>query len=144
MICETPDIVFPMTAEVFYPVVNQGAYGNVQEDWTLDKIVVGNFVKAKSDLRANMFVQKDQILECRIKSDIRVSTNGSDYATLNVLVSNIKDRGGNEVYIERSGPRKGQSTLFEVVAQDPHIGPFGEIEYFELILRRSENQGTEI
>jgi hypothetical protein len=144
MICETPDIIFPMTAEVFYPTVNQGAYGNVDKEWVLDKIIVGNFVKDKSGLEPDPLIKKEQVLECRIKSDIRISTNSNDRAITNIVVSNIKDRSGNEIYIERSGPRKGESTLFEVVTQDPHIGPFGGIEYYDLILRRSENQGTDV
>lgn len=133
-----------MIAEVFYPTVNQGAYGNVDKEWVLDKIIVGNFVKDKSGLEPDPLIKKEQVLECRTKSDIRVSTNSNDRAITNILVSNIKDRNGNEIYIERSGPRKGLSTLFEVVTQDPHIGPFGDVEYYDLILRRSENQGDDV
>lgn len=133
-----------MVAEVFYPTVNQGAYGNVDKEWVLDKIIVGNFVKSKSGLEPDPLIKREQVLECRIKSDIRVSTNSTDRAITNIIVSNIKDRNGNEIYVERSGPRKGLSTMFEVVTQDPHIGPFGDIEYYDLILRRSENQGTDV
>lgn len=133
-----------MVAEVFYPTVNQGAYGNVDKEWVLDKIIVGNFVKSKSGLEPDPLIKKEQVLECRIKSDIRVSTNSTDRAITNIIVSNIKDRNGNEIYVERSGPRKGLSTMFEVVTQDPHIGPFGDVEYYDLILRRSENQGTDV
>lgn len=143
MICETPDIIFPMTAEVFYPIVNQGAYGNVDKEWVLDKIIVGNFVKDKSGLEPDPLIKKEQVLECRIKSDIRVTSTNDDKAVVNIVVSNIKDRRGNEIYIERSGPRKGMSTIFEVVTQDPHMGPFGEVEYYDLVLRRSENQGSD-
>ena len=143
MLCETPDVMFPMTAEVSYSVAEQSPYGAVTREWSVNKVIAGNFLKDTSGLVTDPLLKKTQVLSCMIKSDIRISSVGNEYNITNIRVSDIKDRAGNQLYVESSGPRKGQPTLFEVATQDPHIGPFGSVEYYELVLRRSENQGDE-
>ena len=39
MICEATDFMFPMQADIFYPLVEQGAYGNVKKTWVQDRTV---------------------------------------------------------------------------------------------------------
>jgi hypothetical protein len=46
--------------------------------------------------------------------------------------------------METSGPRAGKSTIFEIATNEPFVNPFGNVEYYKLILRRSENQGAEV
>ena len=41
MQCEGKDFMFPMQVDVFYPTVEQGAYGNVKKQW----IKLLNFIK---------------------------------------------------------------------------------------------------
>lgn len=148
MICETTDFIFPMQADVFYPIVDQGSYGSVTKQWVLDKVIVGNFTHAGSALKeevvANVNITKDVILVCRIKSDIRISTREANNALTNIVVSKIRNSSGQEIYVETSGPRAGKSTLFEVATQEPHLNPFGTIDYYKLVLRRSENQGVDV
>jgi len=148
VICEPTDFMFPMQADIFYPIVDQGAYGSVSKQWMLDKVAVGNFTPAgaalKEEVSPKIAVTKDVLLTCRIKSDIRISTRESNNAITNILVTNIRNKNGTELYIETAGPRINKSTLFEVATQEPHIGPFGDIEYYNLILRRSENQGVDL
>jgi hypothetical protein len=62
----------------------------------------------------------------------------------NVIVTNIRDQNGSEIYLETSGPRSGKSTIFEIATQDPFVGPFGSTEYYKLIIRRSENQAVDV
>ena len=59
-------------------------------------------------------------------------------------MSNIRDSSGNAIHLETSGPRAGKSTIFEIATQEPFVGPFGGIEYYKLVLRRSENQAADI
>lgn len=140
--------MFPMQADVFYPLVEQGQYGSVTKQWVLDKIIVGNFTPAgaamKEEVIPNVNVTKDALLLCRIKTDIRISTRESNNALTNIVVTNIRNASGQELYIETAGQRNGRSTLFEVATQEPHLDPFGGIDYYKLVLRRSENQGTDI
>lgn len=147
-ICETPDFMFPMTAEIFYPMVEQNAYGGVSKTWVLDKTIAGNFSPAGSSTREevvpNVNITQNTLLICRIKEDLRVSKNDNPTAITNILVTNIKDRLGNEIYVETAGPRAGRSTVFEIATQEAQIDPFGGgIQYYKVVLRRSDNQAAD-
>jgi hypothetical protein len=144
MICDTPDFMFPMQADVFYPIVEQGLYGDIKKQWILDRTVIGNFVplsrKGKEEVTPNVNITRDAILVCRVKHDIRISTKEDSNSVTNVIITNIRDKNGYEVYTETSGPRRGKSTIYEIATQEPHMGPFGSVEYYNVVLRRSENQ----
>lgn len=142
------DFAFPMEADIFYPIVEQGALGNVKKTWILDKSVAINVNAAgtvfKEEVVPNINITKDTLLIGRIKNDIRVSSRDSNNAITNVIVTNIKDKNCNPIYVETSGIRNGKSTIFEIATQEPFVGPFGNVEYYKIILRRSENQGADV
>lgn len=143
--CESTDFMFPMTADIMYPMVSQNAYGGVSKTWVMDKTIAGNFSPAGSSTREevvpNINITQNSLLICRVKSDIRITKNSSDNSLTNILVTNIKDSSGNELYLETAGPRAGKSTIFEVATQEAQIDPFGGgIQYYKVVLRRSESQ----
>lgn len=148
MICEQTDFVFPLLADVYHPVVEQGIYGNVEKTWIMDRTVACSFTAAggafKEEITANVNITQEKVLIGRVKTDIRVSSLEAKNSTTNVIITNIRDQNCNEVYVETSGPRSGKSTIFEIATQDPLIGPFGSIEYYKLILKRSENQAVDV
>jgi hypothetical protein len=142
------DFAFPMEADVFYPIVEQGPLGNVKKNWILDKAVAINVNPAgsafKEEVVPNVNITKDTILIGRIKNDIRISSRKENNAITNIIVTNIKDKNCNLIYLETSGIRNGKSTIFEIATQEPFFGPFGNVEYYKIILRRSENQGADV
>lgn len=142
------DFAFPMEADIFYPIVEQGALGNVKKTWILDKSVAISVNPAgaafKEEVVPNVNITKDTLLIGRIKNDIRISSRDSNNAITNVIVTNIKDKNCNPIYVETSGIRNGKSTIFEIATQEPFVGPFGNVEYYKIILRRSENQGADV
>lgn len=148
MICEATDFAFPMQADIFYPLVEQGAYGNVTKTWVLDRTIACSFNPAgtafKEEVTPNVNITQEKLLIGRVKTDIRISSKDVPASINNVIITNIKDRNCNEIYIETAGPRAGKSTIFEIATLEPFSGPFGNIEYYKLIIRRSENQGTDI
>ena len=148
MICEATDYMFPMSADIFHPVVEQGTYGNVKKTWIQDRTIAASFNAAgragKEEITPNVNITQQTILIGRVKTDIRLSSLDSRNSITNVLLTNIKDRNCNEVYIETSGPRAGKSTIFEVATQEPFLGPFGNVEYYNLVIRRSENQAVDV
>lgn len=148
MDCETTDFIYPMTAEVFFPIVDVGAYGNVQKTWDFDRKIICNFSSAgsvdKKEVTPNIDITLDSLLIGRVKDDLRVTSKGDTVAITNIVISNIRDKNGNEVYVETAGPRVGKSTIFEIATNGPVVGPFGGIEYYKVILRRSENQGVDV
>ena len=147
-ICETPDFMFPMMADVYYPITETTAYGNVTKTWVLDKTIVCSFNEAgvsyKEDIKPDPDIKTDFILLGRVKKDIRISSVDAKNAATNVVITNIRDKFDNLIYLETSGPRNGKSTLFEIATQAPFINPFGTVEYHKVVLRRSENQGVDV
>jgi hypothetical protein len=140
--------MFPMQVDVFYPIVDQGAYGNIKKQWILDKVIACHFttagLKAKEEIVPNVNITQDTLIKGRVKTDIRISNLDDQNSLTNVILTNIQDKNCNNIYIETSGIRAGKSTIFEVASQEPFVGPFGNIEHYKLILRRSENQGVDI
>jgi len=147
-ICETPDFMFPMMADVYYPIAETTAYGNVTKTWILDKTIVCSFNEAgvsyKEDIKPDPNIKTDTLLLGRVKKDIRISSVNAKNAATNVVITNIRDKFNNLIYLETSGPRNGKSTLFEIATQAPFVNPFGTVEYHKVVLRRSENQGADV
>jgi len=148
MICEQPDFIFPMQADIYYPIVEQGTYGNVKKTWILDKTIAANFNAAgsatKEEVTPNVNITQKTSLIGRAKTDLRISSLDAPHSITNIILTNIRDKNCNEIYIETSGPRSGKSTIFEIATQEPYVGPFGGIEYYNLVIRRSENQAVDL
>ena len=145
--CEDTDFLYPMKADVYYPIVEQGAYGNVQKTWVFNKTVVCHFSKIKrieEQVKPNVNITLKQTLVGRTKMDIRVSQEDNADSITNVVITNIRTIVDVPLYIETSGVRAGKSTIYEIESQSPIIGPFGDPEYYALTIRRSENQASDI
>lgn len=147
-ICEPTDFVYPMQADIYYPNVEQGAYGNVKKQWMLDRTIAGNFVVSgsalKEEIKPNVNITQTGILSGRSKSDPRFSSREQSSSLTNIIITNIRDKNGNPLYKETAGVRVGKSTIFEIATVEPFTGPFGGVEYWNIILRRSENQASDV
>jgi hypothetical protein len=137
-----------MQADVYHPVVEQGTYGNIKKTWILDRTIACSFAAAgsasKEEVTPNVNITQEKILLGRVRTDIRISSEEARNSITNVIITNIKDKNCNEIYLETSGPRAGKSTIFEIASQDPFVGPFGNVEYYNVVIRRSENQASDI
>lgn len=146
--CETTDFTFPLLADVYYPIVEQGAYGNVKKTWVLDKSICCNFNATGSagneEIKPNVNITRETILVGRVRTDIRVSSLDDKNAVTNVILTNIRTSAGDSIYNETAGPRSGKPTIFEIASNEPFVGPFGRVEYYSLVIRRSENQGVDV
>lgn len=146
--CCPTDFTFPMLADVYYPTVSQGAYGNIVRAWNLDQTISGSFTPAGSETKEELVVNVDLTLDstliARVRQDIRVSKTNKNNAITNIILTNIRDANSNKIYVETAGPRAGQPTIFEVATQQPFVNPFGRVEHYRLVLRRSENQAVTI
>ncbi len=147
-ICESTDFIYPLLADVYYPIVEQAIYGNVKKQWILDKSIASNFNAAgsatKEDVTPNINITQELLLVGRVRTDVRISSQGSNNSITNIVITNIRDKFGNSIYNETSGPRTGKPTIFEIATVEPFVGPFGSTEYFKLVVRRSENQASDI
>lgn len=144
--CSAPDFLFPMKADIYYPIIDQNKYGQPIKRWTFDRTIVcnatypGGASSSKEELKPDTILQNDTLLISRTKSDPRISSNKTTNAMTNVLITNIRDASNNHIYVETSGPRNGRSTIFEIATVQPFFGPYRDIEYYKVVLRRSENQ----
>lgn len=146
--CDTTDFIFPLKADVYYPIVQQGAYGNLVKQWVLDKTIVCNFSPAGTadaeEVKPNVKINIESVLIGRVKEDLRISSRESRESIVNIILTNIRTADDQIIYLETAGPRSGKSTIFEIASNEPIVGAFNRIEYYKLIVRRSENQATDL
>lgn len=142
------DFIYPLKADIYYPIVEQGAYGNLTKQWVLDRTIACNFSPAGSasseEVKPNAKINIDTMLIGRTRSDLRISSRDSKESIVNVIITNIRSANEEHIYLETAGPRYNKSTLFEIASNEPIVGPFGNVEYYKLVVRRSENQANDI
>lgn len=148
MSCDTGDFRYPLQAHIYYATVTQSAYGDIDRTWNFDRNVHCSLEPATSDFKEELdtkvLLTRDQLLIGRFKQDIRSSSFDEDFDSGNILITNIVDKSCNLLYKETGGPRAGKGTLFEIATVKPFLNPFGRVEYYTVILRRSENQGDSL
>lgn len=148
MSCNSNDAMFPMVADVYYPIVEQAALGNISKRWVFDRSIICSFTPAgsafKEELIPNVDITQDSLLVGRAKNDLRVSSLEASNAITNIIITNIRDKNCNPIYTEPSGIRKNKPTIFEIASHQPFIGPFGDKEYYKVVIRRSENQAIDV
>lgn len=144
--CETTDLFYPMLADVYYPIIMQGTYGEVKKDWVFDRSIAINAMpysrKGAGEINPAVFLQYKDLLICRTRTDLRISSIEANQALTNILITNIRNAAGQLIYEETAGPRNGKGTIYEIGAYDPHFGPYGETDYYSFTIRRSENQAV--
>ena len=145
--CETTDLYFPMLADLYFPIISQGTFGEVKKQWVFDRTIALNAMaysrKGMGEITPAVFLQYKDMLVARTKTDIRISTNESSDALTNILLTNIRNAAGKIIYMESAGTRAGRGTIYEIAAYDPHFAPYGDIDYYAMTIRRSENQAVE-
>jgi hypothetical protein len=148
MINETPDMYYPLLADVYYPIIEQDPYGAIKKQWVLDKTISCFFGPAgrkfKEDVMPKPDITIDNSMVGRTKNDITVSDRGSYNSLTNIVITNIRDTMGNPIYTESGGPRVGKSTLFEIATFNPILSPFGGLEFYKVVIRRSDNQALDL
>lgn len=142
--CDVTDFIYPMKADIYYPIITQNNYGQTNKEWVFDRTIICNASTVGGagdvELKPEVFLQYDGKLIARSKTDIRISSNNADNAITNILITNIRSATDLVIYKETAGPRTGRGTIYEVGTLEPFVGPFGEIEYFKMLWRRTENQ----
>ena len=133
-----------MKADIYYPLIKQTQYGQATKDWIYDRTIVCNATPVggagSEDIKPETFLQYENKLIARVKADPRTSSTSADNAISNILVTNIRFEDDSLLYKETAGPRSGRGTIYEVATVEPFTGPFGSVEYFKMLWRRTENQ----
>ena len=144
--CEVTDFMYPMKADIYYAQIKQNEYGQAQKSWIYDRSIICNATPiggaSKEEIKPEIFLQNNGQLIARTKSDPRVSSQSSDSAMTNILVTNIRNANDTIIYRETSGPRSGRATIYEFATVEPFVSPLGDIEYYKILWRRAENQSV--
>lgn len=142
--CPETDFMYPMKADIYYPVISQTDYGQATKKWVLDRVIILNATPVggagQEDIKPEIFLQYDNKLVGRVKEDPRMSTSNGSNAITNILISNIRNAQDVLIYKETAGVRAGRGTIYELGTVEPMTGPFGSIDYYKMLLRRAENQ----
>ena len=146
--CEETSVIYPLLADVYYPIVTDAGYGSTSKQWILDRTIACAFAPAsrkyQQDVKTNPNMTIDNQLVGRVKTDLTKTSRDNLSAITNMVLSNIRDAAGNIIYNESAGVRAGKSTIFEVSTFNPIVGPFGNIDYFKIVIARSDNQAADI
>ena len=142
--CPETDFMYPMMADIYYPVITQTDYGQATKKWVLDRTIILNATPVggagQEDIKPEIFLQYENKLVGRVKEDPRMSTSNGSNAITNILIANIRNAQEVLIYKETAGVRAGRGTIYELGTVEPFTGPFGSIEYYKMLLRRAENQ----
>jgi hypothetical protein len=135
-----------MLADVYYPIITQGPFGEIKKEWVFDRTISCNATSVggagSEQIKPDMFLQYEDKLVVRSRGDLRIKSNLSQEATTNILITNIRLSHGQLIYKETAGPRAGKGTIYEVGTLEPFTGPFNSIEYYKMLWRRTESQAV--
>jgi hypothetical protein len=131
--------------DIYYSTESQDKFGKEVKSWSLDRTMSGyaEILGAvnRDGLKASQFFEYEGKLIGRTKEDPRMSMEGLNYPITSMIITNIVDaRTGTEFYTESYGERSGESTVFEIMAVEPYINPWNEIEYYKILFNRSDKQ----
>jgi hypothetical protein len=135
-----------MLADVYYPIITQGPFGEIKKEWLFDRTISCNATPVggagSEQIKPDMFLQYEDKLIVRSKADLRITSRLSQEAVTNILITNIRLSHGQLVYKETAGPRASKGTIYEVGTLEPFTGPFNSIEYYKMLWRRTESQAV--
>jgi len=95
-------------------------------------------------IQADQMFWVQDIISGRTGSDPRVNPHGTMYPMTDLLITDIVDEKDSIIYLETAGPRSGLSSVFELAGVLPHVGPFGQVDYFKIVVKRSDDQSMEL
>jgi hypothetical protein len=139
---------FPMQCEIYYAQEDQDKYGAVQKKWNLGNSLDCSLYTPKDkkntdfEFEDQKFFKLDGFVVGRTKKDPRSSEHGSYYPMSHILITNIRGKNCSDelFFFESTETYQQKPTVFELRYCQPYIGPYSKIEYFKLVLERSDTQ----
>jgi hypothetical protein len=143
------NFLFPLQCDIYYPQESQDEYGAINKKWDFDLTMNCSFhsVTDKSSTKnfsedSERFYKLDTLLYGRMQKDPRQSSTGLYVPLSNILITNIKNSGCDDgtIFVETDGDYVGDPTIFEIKTCQPYIGPMGNVEYYKMLVARSDIQ----
>ena len=91
--CEKTDFIYPLLMDIYYPIIEIEAYGNMKKQWVLDRTVACFFNPAgrkfKQDVQVQPNIMIDNSVVGRTRTDITESNGNELYSMTNIIITNI-------------------------------------------------------
>jgi hypothetical protein len=130
-----------MNLDIYYSTQSQDDFGIENKTWVQDQTLIGyaeNLGAVERDsLKNNTFFEYENKLIGRTKKDPRISFEGIYYPITSVMITNIQDAKNGTVFYSESN---GDPTIYELIAVEPYVNPWNEIEYYKILFNRSDRQ----
>lgn len=141
MFCDT---FYPLQADIYYGVESQNDFGEIDRAWEYNRTIRLDMNMSTNykdqQVQPDQFFWIQDMLNGITPTDIRQSDTSGLYSLTNILITNIRNGSDEVIYYESAGERSGQPTIYEVSGLLPHNNPWGNIDYYKLVLKRSELQ----
>jgi hypothetical protein len=147
------NILYPMTADIYYAVETQSEYGNMTRTWQFDRTVNCSAVTATSGVLDAELKVKDKFFDYnsslffRTNEDIRKSSSEKYYPITATAVTNMRDPNGDPVWINTENLKTKAETVktkYEIKTIIPSYDMFHNIGMYRVFLTRSANQKWDI
>jgi len=134
-----------MNMDIYYSTEDQDKFGKEVKNWCLDRTVLGyaEILGAvdKDGLKAGQFSEYLDKLIGRTKEDPRLSLEGLYYPITSILITNIQDaKTGQVFYKESTDSNEQKPTVYELMAVEPYVNPWNQIEHYKILFNRSDRQ----
>lgn len=137
------DITYPMTADLYYAETKQNAFGTMEKTWVYDRTVNCSAISALADktltgeLRTkDAFFNYNSDIAFRTNENIQKNKTGRYHQITDILITNIKDQAGNQVWTEGEDIK----TQYEVQSFVPSYDAFHTVDFYRGYLTRSQKQ----
>ncbi len=144
------DLLFPMTAEIYYAQTSQQDYGNISKNWVFNRSVNCSMI---SDLSNKSFSGElktkggDFIYESnaffRTPEDLRKDSSGTYHPITAIAITNIKDPAGNDVWINGQNLTNSAGaikTKYELKTIIPTFDYNHNLRHFRIFISKSQIQ----
>lgn len=138
------DILYPMTAELYYADTKQDELGTMKKSWVYDRTIKCSVISQMADkttltgenvnIKSMFELNSDAIL--RTNENIQKKKNGTFFPITEVLITDIKDPAGTYVWQDVLGKR----VQFEVKTFVSGYGTEHKVEFYRAYLARSKKQ----
>jgi hypothetical protein len=138
------DVLYPMTAEIYYADTKQDELGSMKKTWVYDRTIKCSTISQASDkttlspesvnVKSLFELNADAIL--RTNDNIQKKKNGTFYPISEILITDIKDPRGDYVWEDTLNKR----VQFEVKTFVIQYGPDHNKQFYKGYLSRSKKQ----
>jgi len=138
------DLLYPMSADIYYAEQQQNDFGEVTRSWKKDRTIKCSAIKKNPNARTPNYLdvstelEYDIVINFRTNEDVQISSEDNSYRITDIIIANICDAAGNVVWKED----RDHSTLFEIRSIEPMLDPLSVTMGYRIHCVRLDNQGT--